>query len=93
MPMSSSSIGRSLFEPRSPRNEIVHVLSRSKAIRLRTKLMVLLYASLRFTASLVAISFSSREVSGDAPPLQLKIAGVNVPFSTTTMRLLYSRFL
>ena len=36
---------------------------------------------------------SKRVTSGDAPPLQLKIAGVKVPFSTSVILALYYLYL
>ena len=76
-------MGPSRFEPRSPRSEITQVLKRSNATLRLTKLMLVAYVSDLFTASFIAIVFRSREASGDVPPLQLKMAGVKVPFSTS----------
>ena len=76
-------MGPSPFEPQSPRSNITQVLNRSNATLRLTKLMLVAYVSDLFTASFITIVFRSlQKASGDVPTLQLKIAGVKVPFST-----------
>ena len=62
----------------------------SKRILRLMKLTVELYDSRRLVHSLLASCLMNLSASAEAPPLQLKTSGVNVPFSISKILALYS---